>query len=125
MKQLLAITLAAVLAACAEQSQPITTGGPNYPYAAYSTRAEVTFPTGTVYASWTTAQLQKKRLDLYAQLPQTQTRNGVPAYITHGPQLPQQDEIRKIEAELNKRYKNGEKDAKLKEWWPSSRRHIS
>ncbi len=125
MKQLLALLFAGGLIGCEEQSQPIMTGGPNYPYAAYSTRAEVTYPTNTVYASWSTAALQKKRLDLYAMLPQTQTRNQVPVYITSGPQLPQQDEIRKIEAELNKRYKAGDKTAELKEWWPRSRRHIS
>lgn len=125
MKQLLALLLAGGLISCAEQSEPIMTGGTNYPYAAHSTTSEVTFPTNTVYATWTTAALQKKRLDLYAMLPQTQTRNGVPAYIMHGSQLPAQDEIRKIEAELNKRYKAGDKAALLKEWWPSSRRHIS
>lgn len=125
MKQLFALLLTGGLVGCAEQSQPIMTGGPNYPYAAHSTRAEVTFPTNTVYASWTTADLQKKRLDLYATVPQTQTGNQVPVYITHGSRLPQQDEIVKIEAELNKRYKAGEKAALLKEWWPRTRRHIT
>jgi hypothetical protein len=125
MKLLLALLSGAGLVGCAEQSQPISTAGPNYPYAAHSTTAEVSFPTNTVYASWSTAALQKKRLDLYAMLPQTQSRNGVPEYITHGSQLPQQDEIKKIEAELNKRYKGGEKAAELKEWWPSTRRHIT
>ena len=124
MKQLLALILAGGLVGCAEQDQ-IQTGGPKYPYAAHSTNAEITFPTNTAYATWTTDALQKKRLDLYARLPQTQTSNGVPAYIISGTQLPAQDEIRKIEAELNKRYKNGEKAALLKEWWPSTRRHIT
>ncbi len=124
MKQFLVLILAGGLIGCAEQDQ-ITTAGPNYPYAAHSTRAEVTFPTNTVYSTWTTDALQKKRLDLYARLPQTQTQNGVPAYYTHGSRLPAQDEIVKIEAELNKRYKNGEKAAELKEWWPRSRRHIT
>jgi hypothetical protein len=39
--------------------------------------------------------------------------------------LPQQDEIKAIETELNWRYKNGDKSAELKEFWPSARRHIA
>ena len=126
MKQLLALLLVGGLVGCAEQGPDrISTAGPNYPYAAHSTTAEVSYPTNTVYSTWTTDALQKKRLDMYARLPQTQTANGVPAYIMHGSQLPAQDEIRKIEAELNKRYKAGEKAAELKEWWPRTRRHIT
>ncbi|MEP7015279.1 MAG: hypothetical protein ABI925_07550 [Verrucomicrobiota bacterium] len=124
MKQLLALVLAVGLVGCVEESQQVSTPGGNYPYARYSTTSEVSGPSG-VYASWTTAALQKKRLDMYAMLPQTQTANGVPAYISHGPQLPAQDEIKKIEAELNKRYKAGDKSAQLKEWWPRTRRHIT
>lgn len=130
MKQLLALValiLAGGLVGCAEPGPDrISTAGPNYPYAAYSSTHEVSYPTNTVYATWTTEALQKKRLDMYARLPQVQTRNGVPAYIQHGGSpLPAQDEIRKIEAELNKRYKAGEKAAELKEWWPRTRRHIT
>jgi hypothetical protein len=39
--------------------------------------------------------------------------------------LPQQDEIKAIEVELNWRYQHGDKSAELKEFWPSSRRHIA
>jgi hypothetical protein len=69
--------------------------------------------------------LQQRRLDLYATVPFTRTRNEVPAYIYNGMALPQQDEIKAIEVELNWRYKNGDKSAELKEFWPSARRHIA
>jgi hypothetical protein len=49
----------------------------------------------------------------------------VPAYIYSGMALPQQDEIKAIEVELNRRYAAGDKSAELKEFWPSSRRHIA
>jgi len=49
----------------------------------------------------------------------------VPAYIYHGQPLPQQDEIKAIEVELNRRYQAGDKTAELKEFWPSVRRHIA
>jgi len=39
--------------------------------------------------------------------------------------LPQQDEIKAIEVELNKRYQAGDKTAELKEFWPAARRHIA
>jgi hypothetical protein len=39
--------------------------------------------------------------------------------------LPQQDEIKGIETELNQRYQAGDKSAELKEFWPSTRRHIA
>src|SRR5437899_9579861 len=74
---------------------------------------------------WTTAQLQQRRLDLYATVPMTRNRNEVPAYIYSGMPLPQQDEIKAIEVELNKRYQAGDKTAELKEFWPSARRHIA
>ena len=124
MKQLLAVILAAGFAGCAEQSEPVAISGTHYPYSRYSTTAEVSGPT-TVYSTWTTDKLQKRRLELYAMVPQTQTRHGVPAYIYSGMPLAQQDEIKAIESELNKRYKAGDKKAELKEWWPSSRRHIT
>jgi hypothetical protein len=69
--------------------------------------------------------LQQRRLDLYAQVPFTRSRNEVPAYIYNGISLPQQDEIKAIEVELNWRYDHGDKSAELKEFWPSTRRHIS
>jgi hypothetical protein len=77
-----------------------------------------------VYKDWSTDQLQKRRLDLFAQVPFTRTRNEVPAYIYSGGPLPQQDEIKAIEVELNARYQAGDKSAELIDFWPQSRRHI-
>src|SRR5215475_13264247 len=62
---------------------------------------------------------------IYATQPFTRTRNEVPAYIYSGGLLPQQDEIKAIEVELNWRYDHGDKTAELKEFWPSTRRHIA
>ena len=118
------IFLAAGFTGCAQQSESLAVSGQRYPYARYATNPEVSGPTSP-YASWTTEKLQKRRLELYAMVPQTQTRNGVPAYFYSGLPLTQQDEIKAIESELNKRYKAGEKAAELKEWWPRSRRHIT
>ena len=64
-------------------------------------------------------------MDLYATVPMTRNRNEVPAYIYSGMPLPQQDEIKAIEVELNKRYQAGDKTAELREFWPSARRHIA
>jgi hypothetical protein len=124
MKPLLLLISAAGLIACAEQppAPTVTTG---YPYSRYSTTAEVYGYYNTSYVGWTTAQLQKRRLDLYGMTPLERTRNEVPAYIYHGQALPQQDEIKVIEAELNRRYNAGDQSAELQEFWPSSRRHIS
>ena len=114
---------AAGLIACAEQPPaPVVTNA--YPYDRYARTAEVWGYRSGVYANWTTAQLQQRRLDLYGMVPLTQTRHGVPAYIYHGQPLPQQDEIKAIEVELNARYQAGDKTAQLTEFWPESRRHI-
>ena len=124
MKQLLLAAFVVGLISCAEQPpQPVQTA--NYPYDRDARTAEVWGYPNPVYASWTTAQLQKRRLDLYGMVPLTQDRNGVPAYIYHGQPLPQQDEIKAIEVVLNRRYQAGDKTAELKEFWPSSRRHIA
>ena len=98
----------------------MTTG---YTYSRYSTSAEVWGYRDARYRNWTTAQLQQRRLDLYGMTPLAQNRNGVPAYIYHGQALPQQDEIKAIEVELNWRYQHGDKSAELIEFWPESRRH--
>ncbi len=124
MKRLLLVVFAAGLIGCAEQPPPPVATG-NYPYSRYSTTAEVWGYPNPVYRQWTTAQLQQRRLDLYGMTPLTQTREGVPAYIYHGQPLPQQDEIKAIEVELNRRYQGGDKTAELKEFWPSARRHIA
>src|SRR6266478_8824184 len=123
-KQLLALIFAAGLIGCAEQPPPPVVNS-GYPYSRYSTTAEVWGYRSGVYANWTTAQLQKRRLDLYGMVTLTQDRNGVPAYIYHGQPLPQQDEIKAIEVELNRRYQAGDKTAELKEFWPDVRRHIA
>ena len=124
MKQLLVLMFAAGLVGCAEQPVPpaVTTG---YTYSRYSTSAEVWGYRDARYRNWTTAQLQKRRLDLYGMVTLTESRHGVPAYIYHGQALPQQDEIKTIEVELNWRYQSGDKTAELIPFWPESRRHIS
>ena len=124
--ELLALALSAALLGCTTQSpEQIVVANTHYPYSRYSTSAEVSESTKTPYATWTTAQLQQRRLDLYGMTPLARTNNEVPAYIYHGLPLPQQDEIRAIEGELNRRYKAGDKTAELKEFWPSARRHIA
>ena len=102
---------------------PAVTGG--YTYDRYARGADAWGHASPVYKNWTTDQLQKRRLDLYAQVPFTRNRNEVPAYVYSGMALPQQDEIKAIEVELNKRYAAGDKSAELKEFWPSTRRHIA
>ena len=126
MKQLLALILTTGLLGCTtEPPQQITVANTHYPYSRYSTSAEVTGPTNTPYATWSTARLQKRRTDLYAMTPLGQSRNGVPEYIYHGVPLRQQDEIRAIEAELNRRYQACDRAARVESFWPESRRHIS
>ena len=127
MKRLFLATFAVGLIGCANQPAPspgvAVTGG--YPYSRYAYTADVWGYRSPAYRDWSTAQLQQRRLDLYAQVPFTRNRNEVPAYIYQGIALPQQDEIHAIETELNWRYKQGDKSAELKEFWPSTRRHIA
>jgi hypothetical protein len=125
MKTLLPIlATSALLASCAQQSAPptVTTG---MPYATYQRSNDLRVPVTTAYRSWTTEQLQKRRIDLYYTVPQRYSRQGVAEYITDGMPLPQQDEIRAIEAELNRRYRAGDTSALLQTAWPESRRHSS
>ena len=127
MKRLFLAAFAVGLFGCAQQPAPspgpAVTGG--YPYDRYARSPEAWGYVSPVYKNWTTDQLQKRRLDLYAQVPFTRNRNEVPAYIYSGMPLPQQDEIKAIETELNARYQAGDKSAELKEFWPSTRRHIA
>ena len=135
MKPLLAFTVAcgslAGLIGCAEESAP-PTASTGLPYAAYATSSDLPGPRNSGYRNWTTAQLQERRKDLYYTIPQRQTQRGlargvpggIPEYISRGDQLPQQDEIRAIEGELNRRYRNGDKAAILKPVWPEERRHV-
>lgn len=124
MKRLLALIFAAGLIGCAKQAPPpdVTTG---YPYSRYSTTAEVWGYRSGMYVNWSTAQLQRCRLDLYGMTPLAESLQGVPEYIYHGRALPQQDEIKVIEVELNRRYQAGDKTAELIPFWPEARRHLS
>ena len=127
MKRLLLAVFAVGFVGCADQPAPspgpAVTGA--YPYDRYARSPVAWGHRQPVYKDWTTDQLQKRRLDLYAQVPFTRTRNEVPAYIYSGMPLPQQDEIKAIEVELNHRFQAGDKSAELKEFWPSERRHIA
>ena len=127
MKRLFLAACAVGLIGCANQPAPppgpAVTGG--FPYARYLYTADVWGHRSDVYKDWGTAQLQQRRLDLYATQPFTRTRTEIPAYIYSGGLLPQQDEIKAIENELNWRYDHGDKSAELKEFWPSARRHIA
>ena len=124
MKRLLLAAFAASLIGCAEQYAPpsMTTG---YTYSRYAYTADVWGYRSPRYRNWTTAQLQQRRLELYGMTTLTQTREGVPAYIYHDQAQPSQDEAKQIEVELNWRYQHGDKEAELKEFWPSVRRHIA
>jgi len=124
---LLASLTGSLTTAKAQQSAPpassvVTRGG--YSYDRYARSAEVRGYANPVYKNWTTEQLQRRRMDLYATVPLARTPNEVPAYIYSGIPLPQQDEIKAVEVELNRRYQGGDKSAALKEFWPSTRRHI-
>src|SRR5438309_7842344 len=125
MKKLLTVISVAGLFGCAEEPQQITVANTHYPYSRYSTTTEAWGYPSKAYMTWTTVQLQKRRLELYAMVPQTQDRHGTPAYIYEGIPLRQQDEIKAIEVELNRRYQAGDKSAELREFWPSVRRHIA
>ena len=112
MKTLLAVAVVAMLVGCAEQQSttanavppaPVPLRGPAY----YS-------PSDSPYRKWTTDRLQQRRRELYAQTTYTETRRGEPAFIHHGENSHEQDEIYAIEAELNRRYQAGDKEAELK-----------
>lgn len=77
----------------------------------------------TDYSKWATAALQQKRLELYKELPQVGNRKHVAAYSKHGQPLPQEDEIRLIEQELDKRKSAGDKAAHYEPAAPSIYRH--
>jgi hypothetical protein len=120
MKTLLAVAVAAILAGCAEQPA----AGPGYvgpgqPLGPKTTPAFYS-PPNSPFRKWTTAQLQQRRRELYGQIPQAQTRRGQPAFIYHEGVSPQQNEIYAIEAELNRRYQAGDKEAELKRAMPGS-----
>jgi hypothetical protein len=111
MKRLLSLAVLLVLPVWVNAQG--TTDSRSHPDAKYSTGVGANSPTDSPLRKWTTAQLQERRVELYRALPQVQTRNGHPVYITHGSKLPQQDEILNIESELNRRYQAGDKKAEL------------
>jgi hypothetical protein len=107
MKEMMAVIgagiLTSVLFGCTQagpQPPVVTTG---YPYATYQGGRDVPIPRSPYYRDWTTAQLQQRRLDLYNMVPQSQNRNGVAEYTYRGMPLPQQDDLRLVEAELSRR----------------------
>ena len=122
MKRLLLAVLAVGLIGCANQPATITRsryGG--YTYSRYSTSAEVWGHRNPAYRDWTTAQLQKRRSSSTAMTPFTTDRNEVSClYLSRASRFLQQDEIKAIEIELNRRYQHGDKSAELKEFWPSA-----
>jgi hypothetical protein len=114
MKRLFALTFAASLLGCAESPSPTAATRDTQ----YASRGEANSTTTSSISKWTTAQLQQRRVDLYAEGPKWKTRRGVSVSAAHGTYLPQQTsqqkEINAIEAELNRRYQAGDKAAKLK-----------
>ncbi len=83
-------------------------------YTRYATGVPANSPKDSPYRSWTTAQLQERRIELYRTVTRHETRRGAPVYHYHqGDTSPQQDEIFKIESELNRRYQAGDKSAEL------------
>lgn len=93
--KLLALSFAVVLAACATPTS--VAGDPRF-------------------HGVSTVQLQERRLDLYQQVPRFAKRYGpsqqyTTTYVTHGGPLPAQDEIVRIERELNWRAAHGDRAA--------------
>jgi hypothetical protein len=121
MKTLLAVAIAALVAS-STYGQSASAGG--QPLGPKTTGPGAYSPPNSPYKKWTTAQLQQRRLDLYRQIPQTQTNlpghRGEPVFIHHGGEAfsDQQREIYAIEGELNYRYQHGDKDAELKRAMP-------
>ena len=124
MKALLAVAIAVSFISCAYgQSNNGTAAtsaaalGPRTGPAYYS-------PPNSPYRKWTTKQLQQRRLNLYRQTPQRQTslpgHHGEQVFIHHEGEgvSDQSKEIYAIEAELNRRYQAGDKDAELKRAMP-------
>ena len=83
MKRLFLAACAVGLIGCA--NQPAPSPGPavtgSYPYSRYAYTADVWVHRSPAYKDWSTVQLQQRRLDLYATVPFTRTRNEVYAQI--------------------------------------------
>ena len=112
MKTLLTI---AILAGAITFAQAQTQSVPNRGYTRYATGVPANSPKDSPFRSWTTANLQQRRIELYRTVTRHETRRGAPVYHYHqGDTSPQQDEIFAIESELNRRYQAGDKNAELK-----------
>jgi hypothetical protein len=83
----------------------------------------LTATSNTDYTHWSTQALQQKRIELYKQLPVRGNRKNIAIYVKHGEPLPQEDEIRLIERELNTRHTRGDKAAYFEPAAPSIYRH--
>jgi hypothetical protein len=121
MKTLLTVVIATLVAGSVySQGTP----GNGQPVGPKTTGPGAYSPANSPFRKWTTKQLQQRRLDLYRQIPQTQTNlpghRGEPVFIHHGGEAfsDQQKEIYAIEGELNYRYQHGDKDAELKRAMP-------
>lgn len=77
----------------------------------------------TDYSKWPTAQLQQKRLEFYKELPVRGNRKHLAEYVKHSAPLPQEDEIKLIERELDKRKSAGDKAAYYEPAAPSIYKH--
>jgi hypothetical protein len=77
----------------------------------------------TDYSKWSTTQLKQTRLELYKQIPFRGNRKNIAIYVKHGEPLPAEDEIQKIEQELNRRLTHGDKDAYFEPAAPNLYRH--
>ena len=119
MKTLLAVAVAALVAGSAYAQSASANGQPVGPK---TTGPGAFSPANSPYRKWSTAQLQQRRRELYGQIPQTQTRLGQPVFVHHEGEgvSQQQNEIYAIEAELNRRYQAGDKQAELKRAMPGS-----
>ena len=117
MKTLLAVVIATLVAGSVYSQGTAGTGQPVGPK---TTGPGSYSPANSPFRKWTTKQLQQRRLDLYRQIPQRQDRHGRPIFVHHGGEAfsDQQKEIYAIEAELNRRYQAGDKDAELKRAMP-------
>src|SRR5207302_10798647 len=96
MKRLFLAAFAVGLIGCAQQPAPppgpAVTGG--YTYDRHARSADARAHSSPVYKNCTTEQIQKRRSDLYAQVPFTRNRHEVPAHLSSGWPLPQQAAIR-------------------------------
>lgn len=63
------------------------------------------------WAHWSTAALQKKRIELYKTIPVIGNNKGVTVFAKHSQPQPEEVEIQKIEKELQLRLIHGDKAA--------------